>query len=164
MAAHDLTAARLRELVDYDGLTGLFTRRVRTGSSIAGKVLGTVHKHGYVVIRLDYKLYKAHRLAWLHVIGEWPANEIDHIDGDRSNNRIANLRDVSRRVNAENMRAAKPGSRSGLLGVEPHGKFSFRAQIKVNGTMIRLGSFPTKELAHAVYVSAKRRLHEGNTL
>lgn len=106
----------------------------------------------------------AHRLAWLYVYGEWPNGDIDHIDGDRLNNRIANLRDVSRRVNLENQRRPKACNKSGFLGVKTFRDQRFQARIQVRGVQLHLGTFDTPHEAHAAYVAAKRNLHQGCTL
>lgn len=164
-ALEDPFAARVRELLDYDALTGVFVWRVhRNNNARRGDVAGTLNL-GYVVIAVDDKLYRAHRLAWLWAHGAWPAGHIDHIDGNRANNALANLRDVSRNVNQQNRKNAKHNSTSGLLGVSwcaPSRKW--RAQIGVAGARMYLGRFATKEEAHARYLEAKRELHEGNTL
>jgi hypothetical protein len=92
-----------------------------------------------------------------------PPRPIDHINGDPSDNRISNLRDVSRTENQENQRRAQRHNKVGLLGVSPNGK-GFISRIKVAGRKVNLGTFPTPEIAHAVYVKAKRYLHAGCTL
>jgi hypothetical protein len=95
--------------------------------------------------------------------GEWPAADIDHINGDRADNRWANLSTVSRAVNMQNLKRAHRDSETGLLSVSRHRK-AFAATIMVRGRKHRLGTFPTAKQAHQVYLSAKRVLHEGNTL
>lgn len=76
----ELTAERLRDLFDYDEATGVFTRRFRRGPTSAGKPAGTKNGRGYVQIMVDGRIYMAHRLAWLHMTGSWPTNQIDHIN------------------------------------------------------------------------------------
>jgi len=164
MAKTDLTAQRLRELLHYDPETGVFTRLTRTSNSVrVGTVAGTAHKDGMIHIFVMGSVYKAHRLAWLYMTGEWPKNEIDHIDGNNANNAIANLRDVSRRMNQENQRVARKNNVSGLIGVMRNHK-RWAAQIRTNGTRICIGTFDTKEQAHEAYIQAKRMLHEGCTI
>ena len=88
-----LTAARLRELLQYDPETGVFTRLVKTSNGIkVGDVAGTADARGYILIRVDGWLHLAHRLAWLHMTCEWPKGMIDHINGVRDDNRWSNLR------------------------------------------------------------------------
>jgi hypothetical protein len=95
--------------------------------------------------------------------GVWPTGEIDHLDGDPSNNRIENLRDSTHLVNMQNRRRANIGSKTGVLGVKPHGK-RFRATIETDRRGRHLGVFDTVEAAHAAYVAAKRIIHIGGTL
>lgn len=155
---------RLRHLMNYSPDTGKFTRRIQCGKCAPNSVVTGTLSHGYLRASIDNKVYALHRLAFLWMTGKWPNADVDHIDGDRANNRWSNLRDVSRQVNMENLREARRNNLStGLLGVHSHG-IKFRSRIRAAGKVIELGSFETKEAAHAVYVSAKRRLHEGNTL
>ena len=93
-----LTAERLRERLRYDAETGAFTRRVGSGHARAGEMAGTVHSTGYVRITIDGGKYTAHHLAWLYVHGVWPSDQIEHIHRNRSDNRIANLRERRHRV------------------------------------------------------------------
>lgn len=167
MPKPNLTAARLREVLKYDPVTGLFVNLVtRSNSSKAGQVIGALdNSTGYLKLGLDGKTYNLHRLAWLHVHGEWPEGQIDHINGIRSDNRFCNLRDVSQRVNLHNRRTPKPGSRSGLLGVYFHSHSGlWHATIVSIGKKHSLGYFKDKHEAHAAYLVAKRRLHEGCTI
>ena len=158
-----LKAERLRELLNYDPETGVFTWRVsRRATARPGSVAGTITPKGYRAIWIGAN-YRAHRLAWLYVHGEWPSGEIDHIDGNRANNAIANLRDVSTSFNHENLRKARSDSRHGFLGVSPMGK-RWKARITVRGKFQHLGIYDTPEEAHAVYLEAKRRLHAGCTI
>lgn len=165
MAEKDLTAARLRELLDYDPADGQLRWRVNRKRARAGALAGTARQDGYQAIGIDGAHYSAHRLAWLHVHGSWPRHQIDHVDGDRSNNRLANLRDVEHDINAQNQRSARSISRSGMLGAHrPKGSAKWAAQIKVAGKISHLGMFESRELAHEAYVAAKRKLHAGCTL
>jgi hypothetical protein len=158
-----LSIDRAKELLTYDPDSGLFTWRVsRRGPARAGETAGS-NCHGYVLLKLDGEAVFAHRLAWLVVYGTWPTNDIDHINGRRDDNRIANLRDVSRAVNLQNRRSAHRRSLSGLLGVKKnHGGWS--ASITTAGRRKHLGTFKTADEAHSIYLAAKRQLHEGNTL
>ncbi len=163
-----LTADRLRELLRYEPETGNFIRLVKTGGRYGanvGTVAGTKTSEGRVFVSVQSKQYRAHRLAWLYMTGEWPKGEIDHINGEPSDNRWANLRDVSRRVNAQNLRRAHSHSGTGLLGASWGSRDRrFVARIKHQGKYVSLGGFDTAEEAHAAYVAAKRRLHEGCTI
>lgn len=163
MSDADITAERLRELLHYDPETGVFTCRVKITQRLRpGRVMG-YKKFGYCVIELGGKAFKAHRLAWLYMTGAWPEQVIDHIDGDRLNNRFSNLRDIPRDQNAQNRKHPNAGNPTGYLGVNiDSGRF--RARIRVGYKLISLGYFGSPEAAHAAYVDAKRRLHLGSTL
>lgn len=159
-----LTAERLRELVNYDPSTGIFTRRIVVGKTgKVGDVIGHIRPNGRLEVSVEGVIYLAHRVAWLYMTGSWPEEEIDHIDGDPLNNRFDNLRDISRVGNAQNQRWARSGSISGILGV--HKRYhKWRAVIVVDGQSVFIGSFPSKELAQQAYINAKRELHFGCTI
>lgn len=162
-----LTAERLRELLHYDADNGVFTRLISSGANRAhaGDIAGGISAQGYVYIRVDGKKYKAHRLAFLHTYGRWPTDQIDHIDGDRANNRIANLREATNSENRQNLKQSHQNNKSTLLGVSLNSKKGkFIAQISVNKRIRYLGIFPTAELAHAAYLAAKSQLHPFSTM
>jgi len=165
MATTDITAERLRELLHYDPETGIFTWRIdaarcRRKGSIAG---ANADSGRYSSITIRRTIFKAHRLAWLYVHGSLPVGMIDHINGIKSDNRIANLRDVSFITNMENQRAAHSNNKLGIMGVTLfRGRYS--AHIRTNKVLRFLGSFPTPELAHAAYIAAKREKHAGCTI
>ena len=157
-----LEPARLRELLSYDAATGEF-RWIKSNSNraLAGSVAGrSTNCDGYKEIQVDKRLYKAHRLAWLFVYGEWP-DQIDHINGDRCDNRIENLRNVTGALNTHNQTKPHSTNRSGALGVvrKPNGRF--QAEIRVLGRKRCLGTYGSVEAASAAYREAKLRLHEG---
>ncbi len=160
-----LSVGRARELLDYDHATGEFRWRVRRGRQAAGAIAGTPHNHGYWGIRMLGQSHLAHRLAWFMHYGEWPSDQLDHINGDKRDNRIANLRVVTNRQNNENYRSAKHNSKTGYLGVcyEPRGG-SYVAYLRVEGRTRNLGTYRTPKEAHEAYVAAKRVHHEGCTL
>ena len=154
MAKNDLVIDRVREVLDYDPDTGAFTWKPRPA--------GHRRASGYISIHIDGSEIKAHQLAWLLTHGVWPDTLIDHINGDPSDNRIENLRDGSAKLNAENQRRAKATNQAKLLGVSWHKQNAkWQAGIVANGKRHYLGTFDTAEEAHAVYLEAKRRLHEG---
>ncbi|MGV8823023.1 HNH endonuclease signature motif containing protein [Methylibium petroleiphilum] len=166
----ELTAQRLRELLHYDPETGVFTRAIQLSPRApAGVVVGGISPRGYVQMGVHQAgNHVAHRLAWLYVHGCWPTGEIDHINGVKTDNRIANLRDVSRTVNQQNRVAALRTNRStGVLGVERkpgNAARPFLVRIRADGKRVRIGSFDTIEAASEAYIKAKRALHEGCTL
>jgi hypothetical protein len=158
-----LAAGRLRECLSYDKESGVFVWLVSRQNRSVGDVAGYRKSNGYTKIGLDGSVYGAHRLAYLHVTGSWPSGVVDHIDGDPSNNRWSNLRDVPHRTNIQNERVARKNNSTGFLGVSPK-EGRFVATIRVDGRKINIGSFKTPEEAHVEYLSAKRRYHEGATI
>jgi hypothetical protein len=160
----ELTAERLRELLHYDPETGVFTRRIGIGRQKAGFIVsGWIDDDGYARSSVDGRVYRLHRLAWFYVHGAWPKDEIDHRDGVKTNNRLGNLREADRGMNAENATKARRHNASGLLGVRADGK-RFSARIIVKGVPHPLGTFASKEDAHAAYLAAKRQMHRGCTI
>jgi hypothetical protein len=162
-----LTQTRLKELLDYSPDTGLFTWKFAHSKRVhAGDVAGSPSVKGYVVIGVDGRVYRAHRLAWLYVYGEFPKHYIDHINGIVTDNSIENLRDVSATTNNENQKEAPSHNRScGILGVSREKNHRrWRAVITTKGKQIHIGYFDTVEEAHKAYVDAKRKLHVGCTI
>jgi len=164
MAIHDLTAEQLQSAYSYDPSTGVFTRRDKAGRVGKDGLPGTVFD-GYRRLSVNGRYYKAHRLAWLYVHGCWPTRPLDHINGNKDDNRIANLREVSVLINNENLRNAKQSSAVGLLGVSrtSSGKYSATIRTHLAGHQVQLylGAYDSPEVAHSVYLDAKRKLHSG---
>lgn len=171
----ELTAALLRKTLSYDAMTGAFTwlatPKSTGGSRKVGGHAGSRNKViGYIYIGINRRTYLAHRLAWLYVHGCWPEFGIDHINGDRADNRISNLRDVPQRINSQNLRVAKVSNESsGLLGVSKdkrprRAKRPYSAYITLNSQRTFIGAFSSAEEAHEAYLAAKRQHHIGNTL
>lgn len=154
-----LTVGRLRQLVSYDPGTGVFVRLSNTTRQKAGDIAGSRRADGYVKFRVDGVEQFAHRLAWLYVHGEWPKKHIDHIDGNPTNNALANLRVADDAENLQNQWRASSKSRTGLLGVSFHKCGYWRARIAVNKKSRTVGYFKTAELAYEAYLKAKRELH-----
>ena len=163
MATADLTAHRLRQLLDYNPDTGAFTWRVSVGRKSAFSSAGYIHNNGYVMIRVDGIKRLAHSLAWLYQTSAHPCGVIDHVDGNKANNAFANLRDVSMSENQQNQSKSQRNSSSGFLGVAPI-RNKWRAQLVVDGRQKYLGMFDTPEEAHQSYLCAKRLLHKGCTI
>ncbi|PZQ77982.1 MAG: HNH endonuclease [Variovorax paradoxus] len=151
---------RVREVLNYDPDTGAFTWRVNKSRARAGTSAGFRLANGYTGLSIDKQRVLAHRVALLMTTGRWPAGDVDHINGNRADNRIANLRDVKHAVNTQNLRTAHRDSSHGRLGVSRCGA-RFRAQIMVGGKKIHLGYHATPELASSAYLDAKRRIHAG---
>lgn len=159
------TADEVRGLLDYSPETGEFRWRVNRGGIKAGSIAGTRHISGCVVVSLSKRLIKAHRLAWLCAHGKWPADQIDHINGVRWDNRIANLREANDKQNQQNRRRANKNSQSGLLGASwDCDRELWQARIKVDGRQLYIGRFDTAEEAHAAYLKAKAELHPFQTI
>lgn len=162
-----LTQEELKRRFYYDPETGVFTRKnFEKGCKLRRKV-GTCNSEGYLSFHINIGKkrhdYKAHRLAWLYVYGCWPKHEIDHINHNKLDNRIANLRDVTRSANLHNCRSFKTKV-YGCLGVSFTGK-KWVAKVSIDNKQIYLGTFTTKEAAHAAYLAAKLPLlPEGATV
>jgi hypothetical protein len=151
---------RLKELLDYDPETGLFKWKVHLKYSprYEGDLAG-YNNEGYVKITIDGLSYRAHHLAWFITTGNWPKLEIDHINGDKSDNSISNLRDVTRIVNMHNKGEYK-NNKTGYTGVHWYPRYEkFAAQIRTNGKCKTLGYFETAEEAHEAYQEAKLKQH-----
>lgn len=161
----ELTAEVVRALLDYDPETGAFTWKAREtmlgqdpakvaawNTARAGKPAG-VRTHGYIKIAVFDRRYYAHRLAWLHVTGEWPKDIIDHIDCNGENNAFSNLRDVTKVENGRNQRNARK-SKSGVPGVYFTNYGKYRSQRKIGDRIVHLGVFNSAEEARAAFLAA----------
>lgn len=154
-----ITKDELMAVLNYDPETGVFTWRVKMSQKMPGSRAGNLQPHGYIKIRINRRHYYAHRLAWLYMSGEWPKEEVDHINGDRSDNRWANLRAASRNENQCNVRLSVANT-SGVRGVVWCKSTSrWRAQIKLRRKMFHVGRYDSIEEAAAAYADAARKLH-----
>ena len=150
-----INAALVRSRLSYDPETG---RMTWLDGKRRGHLAGCVDGEGYCVIRIDGVNRRAHRLIWLHVHGQWPTGMIDHINGDRFDNRLQNLRDVDGCANQQNKRMGKgTSSHLGVCWVPRSSKW--QAQIKVGGRTKYLGQFLAEDEAAAAYRTAKAQLH-----
>jgi len=152
----EVTAEIVRDLLDYNPETGVFRWKFRDrkwfesvndrfwkiwNNRFAGKLAGSFDKKGYWVVVIFHKHYKAHRLAWLYVYGEWPQNHIDHINHQTDDNRLENLREVTRFQNQWNG-SIQTGTSSQYKGVCWYKNYNkWKAQINVNGKKKHLGYF-----------------------
>ncbi len=128
--------------VNYDRDTGIFTWKIPSNSSIKiGSEAGSYDKDGYLIIKINKKAYKAHRLAWKYIYGNYPIGNVDHINQNRADNRICNLRDVNHSTNMKNQKKRKD-NKSGTSGVIWNSKTNrWRARITVDSKKIHLGYF-----------------------
>jgi hypothetical protein len=160
-----VTYEQLRELLHYDPDTGAFTWRKRDNarpcwnSRYTKGRAGTISETtGYVVINTGKRLYRAHRLAWLYVYGRWPRLQIDHRNGDRTDNRITNLREASQTENNANA-SVRTDNRCGFKGVRINPiSGRYRARIRINGKAKHLGYFDSPEEAHSAYCAAAQEV------
>jgi hypothetical protein len=155
----DLTADQARALWTYDGQTGhLLWRSRATRRHLVGSIAGHLNQKGYVVVGYGYRLWYAHRLAWLIETGSWPSGEVDHVDNDKANNRWANLRDVPKSLNLANVPARRTNT-SGFKGVSwKKSNRRWSASIQKDGRQRHLGYFDKPEQAHAAYIAAANEL------
>ncbi len=158
-----LTQEHLKEILNYDPISGKFVwYKWRLTSKGSMKLAGCV-ENGYLRIKIDGKKYLAHRLAWLYMTGKFPVYEIDHIDRSKMNNQFSNLRDVSHAHNIQNVLSPQSNNKVGLLGVHKV-RDKYRSSIRVDGVLIHLGYFDNKYEAHLRYLHEKKRLHIGLVL
>lgn len=151
---YDGTQASLKLEVSYDPATGLFSRP-------NGRVITDQPASLYVRIMLsDGKTYVVHRLAWLYMTGSHPVGDIDHIDGNRKNNKFDNLRDCTHSENMMNRGGPQANNALGIIGVSKS-QGRFQAQIQIQGKRYHLGRFDTAELASQVYQAAAKKMHAG---
>jgi hypothetical protein len=160
-----ITQAELHKALDYAPDTGVFRWKhrpdmpVRWNTRWAGKAAGGMQENGYWRIAIHDSRHLAHRLAWLYVHGDWPSHYLDHINLDRLDNRIANLREADDAQNSANI-STRENTRSGYRGVWFRSQRNvWCAQIHFRGRKQHLGSFKNKEDAAAAYAKAARRLY-----
>ena len=159
MTTQILTQQKLKELLDYNPDTGVFTWRVSLNSrSVIGSNAGSC-SNGYKVIRINRKNYHAHRLAWLYVQGQFPQHQLDHINRIRDDNRIDNLREVTNAQNHQN-RNLSANNKSGVCGVNWHKRDKkWRAYIKLNGKDIHIGQYDDMKDAIVARKQAEQTYH-----
>lgn len=152
-----VTAELVREVFSYDPDIGVlvwiapFAQQIKSGA-----IAGHIRKDGYVAVKLGGKAYKAHRLIWLYMTGRWPADEMDHIDRNPTNNRWDNLREATHAENCRN-RIYRNLTTFTCVGEEKNGKY--RARVRLGGERKYLGLFDTPEAASAAVRQAKLNLH-----
>jgi hypothetical protein len=146
-----LTADHLRTLFECDESTGIFTRLITTAPNAKiGSCPGNIDRDGYLYFSIGKRKFKSHRLVWLYFNGEWPNGEIDHIDGNPSNNALSNLRVTDRYGNTRNCKISALNT-SGFKGVSKLSESKWGAYFKKNKKMRWLGTFTSAEAAYNAY-------------
>lgn len=158
-----LTAERAKELLIYNQDTGEFFWRAAIKKVTPGSKAGCRDGHGYCRIQVDGRRYHGHRLAWLMTYGKWPEQTIDHINGNRMDNRLCNLRDVDTRTNNRNRTVLNSNNQSGYPGVrlDPRNQRKQRWHARLNQKEggIWVGTFDTAEEAHAALEKVRARIY-----
>lgn len=125
---------------------------------------GCINSNGYLAAYILKESWTLHRMIWLYVHGYLP-KQLDHIDGDRTNNRLVNLREATPRLNSQNKHAARADSKTGYIGVSKRPNYPrWRARIVIGEKRVALGDFDSPQEARDAYLAAKRRHHEGCTI
>lgn len=156
-----ITQAEVMQVLSYNSITGIFTWLVRKSSRAGpGDRAGNRMPKGYRAIQIDGVQYYEHRLAWLYMHGVWPDKEIDHKDGITDNNIFDNLKQATRLQQVQNFHEENNKNKLGFMGVYKNGS-GFATAINVVGKRVRLGTHESAELAHLIYMEAKRKYHEG---
>lgn len=156
-----LTQAELKRKLHYCPDTGIFTwiAPSKYNPCLKGMSIRKKNSEGYIVVKLNYKLYKAHRLAWLYVHGKFPNEQIDHINGIADDNRLCNLREATQYENMKN-RNKLSNNKSGFKGVSFHKQVNkWRARAGLNGKLYNLGVFSTPEEASEAYKAFALKHH-----
>lgn len=152
----DLTKENILKILDYDPESGLFTWKVARGRVAAGEVAGCMTDRGYILLRVYKKCIFAHRLAFIVMTGSLPKNNVDHIDGKRTNNAWANLRNATHSENSRNMGIPRT-NKSGVIGVFwNNSKRKWTAKIKVCQKTKYLGDFDDLDMATKARKSAEQ--------
>ena len=146
----------IAKYVSYDQKTGYIVWTAKTGrKTVVGKHVGSEHSGGYLEMSINgFRLF-AHQVAWLLMTGEWPEWQIDHINGDRKDNRWENLRRAEQRLNSANMKR-RPNNKSGRKGVVQTKSGNWQAFIHIDGKTKSLGTYTCREVAHRACVMAAR--------
>ena len=152
---------RARELLGYEPATGRLSRRVPCRYKREDDIADRASPDGYRRVTVDGRTYLAHRIIWLLVHGQWPSQEIDHINGIRDDNRLMNLREADRTLNARNTHGLRRDNRSGHTGVYPR-RGRWEATITEGGVSRYLGHHETVEAAVEAYANARRERDRGS--
>jgi len=164
---NDLSYEDAHRLFRYDSFKGKIYWKIDVARNIkSGKEAGVIHaRDGYMVVSVRRKQYLSHRIIWLMTAGAWPKQFIDHINGNRSDNRLNNLREADRHINQQNWRSATAKNvTTRVMGVSIKRRGRPEANIRIDGKSVYLGRFDTVEEAHLAYLTAKRKYHTGCTI
>lgn len=157
----DLDLNELRNLLNYNPETGILSWRIDRNVIKAGEPIGSLHHSGYLVFKFKKRQYLVHRIIWFGMTGKWPDDQIDHIDTIKTNNKWNNLREASHTENQRNKNINKANNTSGYKGVTWHKKRQkWRADIKVNGKSLTIGSFDNILDAVKAREEAGKRFHK----
>lgn len=165
-----MTYEYLIACLSYNQYTGLFAWKYRIdkpdywNKKYVGRIAGSDRHNGYLGLCINNKTYYAHKLAWLYFYKEFPSKKIDHINGNKHDNRIENIRLSTNSQNQQNLKKALKNNKSKLLGVHARNNGTFYSCIKLNGKSIHLGTFKSKIDAHNAYLDKKREIHEYCTI
>jgi hypothetical protein len=150
---------RINELLCYNPDTGDISWRIKRGKCAAGRIVTCKNEKGYIVVRVDNVLLRAHRIGWAVTHNAWPEKEIDHINGIRFDNRISNLREANHSQNMKNIKKSV-ANKSGKKGVSWHKQAQkWQVHIKVDGVNHYLGLFDSVDDAHEKYKQVANDLH-----
>lgn len=156
-----ITQEYLHSVLDYNQDTGIFTWKKQVSNAIkSGDIAGGKHNRGYVCFKIHGKLYVAHRIVWIYVYGTLPKDQLDHINGIKSDNRLCNLREANNSENVRNQKLRK-SNKSGFKGVSWNKRANkWVAQCRANGKVNFLGFFDSTELASKSYQEFAMQHHK----
>lgn len=152
-----ITQTELKRLLNYNSETGIFTWELDRRRIMAGYTAGTLKNSGYIHIVVNYKPYMAHRLAWLYITGIFPINQLDHINGNRNDNRFCNLREATNNQNQYNSVVSK-NNKLRIKGVSKQGN-KYQARARINYKEHYLGLYKTPEEASNAYLVFTKKHH-----
>ena len=153
LAPNKCDIALLRSIFHYDATGGVLTRITARGNRRAGAQVGVMSSHGYLTVEIEGRQFGVHRVAWAIYFGCWPELQLDHIDGNRTNNRIANLREATVSQNIANSRNYERKHRL------PRGVYVQRGRITARVNETYLGQFKTVEAAAVAAREARKQLY-----
>jgi hypothetical protein len=163
LLSHD----ELLKIFDYNVETGIFTYKISTANRIHIGDIANTKSHGYIRIKINGRQYAAHRLAWFYVTGNWPINQIDHMDNIRDHNWFSNLREVTNKINAQNKKTSLKNN--SICNTIPGVTFDKREQkyrvgLRLNGILMWFGYYATQIEDESVCLIKRRELFEGNLI